>query len=65
MFVDTFMMCEMSPYVLITQAVYADIHPNLITIPLKTDFALPYGLIYANNPTPATRKFIAEAQLVI
>lgn len=63
--VDTFMMCEMNPYVLITQAVYADIHPNLVTIPLETDFALPYGLIYASNPTPATRKFIDEAQLLI
>lgn len=63
--VDTFMMCEMNPYVLITQAVYADIHPNLITIPLETNYVLPYGLIYSNAPTPATRKFIEEARLVI
>lgn len=63
--VDTFMMCEMNPYILITQRVYADIHSNLVTIPLETDCTLPYGLIYSNNPTPATRKFIEEAQLVI
>lgn len=59
------MMCEMNPYVLITQRVYADIHSNLVTIPLETDCALPYGLIYSNNPTQATRKFIEEAKLVI
>ena len=26
--VDTFTLCEVNPYVLITQEVYADIHPN-------------------------------------
>lgn len=32
--VDTFALCEVNPYVLITQQIYTDIHPNLITIPL-------------------------------
>ncbi|MCC8125823.1 MAG: LysR family transcriptional regulator [Clostridiales bacterium] len=59
--VDTFTMCEVNPYVLITQPVYADIHTNLITIPLETDYTMPYGLVYANDPTPATRKFIQSA----
>lgn len=56
--VDTFTLCELNPYVLITQPVYADIHTNLVTIPLKTDYTMPYGLIYANNPTVAAKKFI-------
>lgn len=56
--VDTFTLCEMNPYILITQPVYADIHTNLVTIPLETSYTMPYGLIYANNPTPATKKFI-------
>lgn len=56
--VDTFTSCEMNPYILISQEVYADIHPDLITIPLETQHALPYGLMYANNPTPATIQFI-------
>lgn len=63
--VDTFTMCEMNPYILITQRVYADIHSNLVTIPLETDRTLPYGLIYSNNPTPATKKFIQEAELIV
>ena len=56
--VDTFTLCEMNPYVLVSQEVYADIHPNLISIPLETRHALPYGLMYANTPTPATAQFI-------
>ena len=59
--VDTFTLCEMNPYVLITQPVYSDIHTNLTTIPLETEYTLPYGLMYAKNPTPAARKFISAA----
>ena len=63
--VDTFTLCEVNPYILITQPVYSDIHTNLITIPLKTKYALPYGLIYANEPTAATLKFIQAAQKIL
>ena len=56
--VDTFAMCEMSSYILITQPVYEDIHPNLVTVPLQTNYSMPYGLVYAKDPTAATLKFI-------
>lgn len=56
--VDTFILCEVNSYVLITQPVYADIHNNLVTIPLETNYTLPYGLMYANEPTMAAKKFI-------
>lgn len=56
--VDTFAMCEINTYILITQPVYQDIHPNLVTISLQTDISMPYGLIYAKEPTEATMKFI-------
>lgn len=56
--VDTFTLCEMNDYILVTQPVYADIHSNLVTIPLETNYTLPYGLIYANEPASASRKFI-------
>lgn len=56
--VDTFTLCEVNGYVLITQPVYTDIHNNLVTIPLETNYTLPYGLMYANEPTMATRMFI-------
>lgn len=31
--IDTFTMCEVNPYILITQPVYSDIHTNLVTNP--------------------------------
>ncbi|MCR4951971.1 MAG: LysR family transcriptional regulator [Solobacterium sp.] len=55
---DTFAMCEISSYILITQPVYEDIHPNLKTIPLDTPFTMPYGLIYAKEPAAAALRFI-------
>ena len=55
---DTFTLCEVNGYILITQPVYTDIHSNLETIPLKTNYTLPYGLMYANEPTIATKRFI-------
>lgn len=60
--VDTFAMCEVSPYVLITQQVYSDIHPNLITIPMETSHTIPYGLMYSFSPTPATETFLRAVQ---
>ena len=56
--VDTFALCEVNPYVLITQQVYADIHPNLITIPLESQYTMPYGLMYSIAPTSAAKRFI-------
>lgn len=60
--VDTFMLCEVNPYVLITQQVYADIHPNLVTIPLAGDYDMPYGLMYAKSPSAATKQFLEAAK---
>ena len=56
--VDTFTLCEVNGYILITQPVYTDIHNNLVSIPLETNYTLPYGLMYANEPTVATKKFV-------
>lgn len=62
--VDTFTMCEMDSCVLITQPVYSDIHTNLTTVPLETSYTMPYGWIYAEEPSPATRKFIDAARKI-
>lgn len=55
---DTFTLCEMNAYVLTTHPVYADIHPSLVTIPLESNHDLPYGIMYANHPTPVVKKFL-------
>lgn len=63
--VDTFTLCEINPYILITQPVYSDIHTNLITIPLETKYTMLYGLIYTNEPTIATKKFLQEVRKLL
>lgn len=60
--IDTFTLCEVNSYILITQPVYKDIHTNLVTIPLDTDITLPYGLMYANEPSEAVEKFLKIAK---
>ena len=47
-------LCEMTTYILVTQPVYADIHPGLVTIPLdmEQEFTVPCGLMIANDPSP-------------
>ena len=31
---------------------------HIVTIPLNTDLTLPYGLMYANEPSEALKKFL-------
>ncbi len=56
--IDTFALCEINPYILITQEIYRDIHPDLVTIPLETDITLPYGLMYSLSPSEAAMTFL-------
>lgn len=59
--VDTFALCEVNPYILITQQVYADIHPNLVKLPLESGYTMPYGLLYAKSPSAAAKRFVEAA----
>lgn len=56
--IDTFMLCEVNNYILIAQEAHRDIVTNLKMIPLESDITLPYGLMYAKEPTPAVKRFI-------
>ena len=44
----------------------ADIHPGLKTIPLdmEREFTVPYGLMIANDPSPAVKRFISAIERV-
>ena len=56
----------MTTYILVTQPVYADIHPGLVTIPLdmEQEFTVPYGLMIANDPSPAVKRFISAVERI-
>ena len=62
---DTFATCELNRYVLITEPRYADIHPNLVTLPLESPYTLPYGLMYANEPSEAVKRMLQTIQSLL
>ncbi len=55
---DTFALCELHSYLLISQAQHQDIHSNLVTVPLETYLTMPYGLMYANEPSDGVLQLI-------
>jgi hypothetical protein len=36
----------------------ADVHPSLVTIPVEWDYEVPFGIVYANEPSKAVMAFI-------
>lgn len=56
--IDTFNRCEESGMLLLTLDEWKDIHPSLITIPLKVPYTIPYGIISSAKPNEATRMFL-------
>lgn len=55
---DLISMTEVQPYIFITQKIFQDNHPSLVTIPLNTPHTLPYGFLYAKEPSQATLDFL-------
>lgn len=43
---DTFNSCEQSGSLLLTLDAWADIHPSLVTIPVKWEHQITYGILY-------------------
>ena len=55
---DLISVTEVQPYIFITQKIFQDNHPSLVTIPLDTAHTLPYGFLYAKEPSQATLDFL-------
>ena len=55
---DVFTACEMEGKVLLSPAIWQDIHPALRAHRLEEGFTVPYGLIHATDPSPAVRAFL-------
>ena len=50
--------CEQNNYLMETLDIWKDVHPSLITLPMGWDYCMPYGVVYAKNPSPAVQSFI-------
>lgn len=55
---DAFNECGRSGVVMETLDAWADIHPNVATVPMDWDYCLPYGLIYPKHPDPDVAAFV-------
>lgn len=60
--IDTFNQCEEKNCVLLTLDVWKHIHPSLVTIPVNWNFVMPYGLLYAKNPSDSVKHCLKEIE---
>lgn len=56
--INVFNRCEQTQNIMITLDCWKDVHPTLVTIPMDWDFPIPYGLLYALNPSQDVEEFI-------
>lgn len=63
-FYDTsvFNECEQMGCVMETLDIWKDVHPSLVTIPVEWEYTMPYGIVYAKNPSRAAQNFIQTIQ---
>ena len=58
--VSTFNLCAGIHGIMISVSLWDGIHPLLVNVPLHSDYSVPYGLIYARNPSAQTEEFARE-----
>lgn len=63
-FYDTsvFNECEQIGCIMETLDIWKDVHPSLVTIPVEWEYMMPYGIVYAKNPSHAVQNFIQIIQ---
>lgn len=59
---DIFNECEQTGCMMETLDIWKDVHPSIITIPMEWDYTMPYGIVYAKQPSEQMRKFIRIIQ---
>ena len=60
--INVFNHCEQSGYVLLNLECWKEVHPTLVTIPVNWDYTIPYGLLYALNPSPDVQQLVTILQ---
>lgn len=55
---SVFNQCAESDKVLLTIECWQDVHPGLVSIPVKWDYSIPYGLLYSLDAPDDVLKFV-------
>ena len=56
--ISAFNLCEQQGYLMETLDIWTGLHPSLSTIPVKWQYEIPYGIIYAKEPSDAVKAFV-------
>lgn len=56
--IDAFNLADQRQYIMETLEIWKNLHPSLVTIPMKWDFKMPYGIIYSDDASDAVHNFI-------
>lgn len=56
--ISTFNLCEQQGYLMQTLDIWEDLHPSLVTVPVKWKYKLPFGIIYEKSPSSQVKSFI-------
>ncbi|MCM1400366.1 MAG: LysR family transcriptional regulator, partial [Clostridium sp.] len=59
-FYDTniFNECEQTGCIMETLDIWKDVHPSIVTIPMEWEYKMPYGIVYAKQPSEQVQAFI-------
>ena len=63
--VETFNRCVDDNILMLSIEEWRDVHPSIITVPVEWDHAIPYGIMYRENPPEAVKRFIEEIRNVL
>lgn len=55
---DTFNTCEQTGSLLLTLDAWASLHPSLVTLPVKWDYKISYGILYPQKPSDDVKQFV-------
>lgn len=62
--ISVFNRCETQGYLLMTIENWDNVHPLLKTIPVQWEYTLPFGLMYAPQPSAQVKSFLKAVQSV-
>ncbi len=60
--ISVFNRCAETENILLTTECWQDVHPALVTIPVNWDYSIPYGLLYALDPSEDVKRFVTVAE---
>lgn len=60
--VSVFNRCAETGNVLLSLECWKEVHPALVTIPVRWEYRIPYGLLYASDPPEDVMRFVREVE---